>query len=420
MKYLDYELSGDSMRVDVNNLSKPLIELVKHKVLNMSKRSYDFLIIEIYKNNINFFQMVRNGGFSNQYFIEFQTEQNGEKKQYSKCVKVKEIFEYIELICIKNEIPDIRTWHDISYIFEHKKNDSIKELKKHKREISYYNYLGKTSIDQSLYSRYLKILKESTINYVDNICDDFLQKLVYEYIDKKKFKEIVELEKLNYCNSLLLETLADIYFKGYIANPDYKKAYRYYYNSMQRGNLKAYLKIAIMYKNGVYVRKNYRKYEKIINNIYQEIEGKRELLRGMSEILLEKSYIEKEKGNEEHYMKLVRNAKFLVEKEMSLMYKVNDSFKIVMDEYLKFNEINQYSNCLMDIPYLLKKPGTLKLVIQGEEIEIKSFYDNDKLIVKYIDNYFEGVFDFFYNAIYNNRYLSSYVNKIDYFIYYQE
>ena len=56
------------------------------------------------------------------------------------------------------------------------------------------------------------------------------------------------------------ECLGYIWYYGRTGEKDYKKAFECFSRMMEKGNPQAAYKVADMYKNGYYVKKDYRKY----------------------------------------------------------------------------------------------------------------------------------------------------------------
>ena len=64
--------------------------------------------------------------------------------------------------------------------------------------------------------------------------------------------------------------LGDLYLKDYIGKKNYDKAYQHYKMAAFYGNVLAKERIADMYKEGIYVKKDYARYVKIITELYEK------------------------------------------------------------------------------------------------------------------------------------------------------
>ena len=66
-----------------------------------------------------------------------------------------------------------------------------------------------------------------------------------------------------------IEGLGYIWYYGRTGTVDYEKAFRYF--SSLKHNIVAQYKVADMYKNGYYVEKDYKKYKRIIERLYEDV-----------------------------------------------------------------------------------------------------------------------------------------------------
>ena len=93
--------------------------------------------------------------------------------------------------------------------------------------------------------------------------------LADNFIMFKKYRKILEMYERYISNPYLQRLVADIAFYGYLGQRDLKKAYEMYLCSAKCGNFVAAYKLGLMYKNGIYVKKDFSTYKRIMTDIYE-------------------------------------------------------------------------------------------------------------------------------------------------------
>jgi tetratricopeptide (TPR) repeat protein len=116
-----------------------------------------------------------------------------------------------------------------------------------------------------------------------------------------------------------LEELGYVWYYGQNGEVDYAKAYEYYSKGAEAdGSLWCKLKIADMYKNGYYVRKNKRRYRKLIEEAYEEVRMRYGIGEPYPQIAFRLAGIRAEDGKTEEAAWLLKMAKKSLAERLSV------------------------------------------------------------------------------------------------------
>lgn len=209
-------------------------------------------------------------------------------------------------------------------------------------------------------------------------------------------------------------TLGELYESGKLGKPNYAKAYEYYLrasktepigdgssidNSFWQVHNDAKIRLAKMYKHGIYVKKDLDKYKDLINEAYEDVKDKDwAYIRYNS--LFAKAKLELEEGN--------------IEKGLEILYLAREEFwKLLVDlqeerDYELLNEMNELLYRYQELDYtdisaediteLLKKPITLGFMYDDVCHEITSRKDGEETVVEFKGNLYRNPIDFIMKA----------------------
>lgn len=206
--------------------------------------------------------------------------------------------------------------------------------------------------------------------------------------------------------------VADIYFNGALGYTDYKKAFEYFSRAAvaePNGDGKsletahkdvradAILKLAIMYKKGLYVAKSYDRYKELVSTLYQQskddkwYEERFSIRIEMAKILLNEG--EKEKGLE---------LLFEARKELCILvgnYGFNVEEFIAVNNFIYQNMEFDYMNIRpADVTYLFNKEGLLRFCYEKKPYLISIEMIDGHLLIKYADKYYSDPITFMEKA----------------------
>ena len=202
--------------------------------------------------------------------------------------------------------------------------------------------------------------------------------------------------------------LGYIWYYGRTGTVDYEKAY-YYFNKMAQSDpeetseydrYEARFKIADMYKNGYFVKKNYRRYKKIIEQLYSEILDSEDYSYG-TEVKIRLAAIREKEGETDEAIDLYLQAKDELAYRLSynrffgdinrMNWLINDLYKLIDIDLTDFD--------LYDLFYILKEEHTVTFKHRRRKREIESrLNDEGETNICFDDIWYRNISDFFIKA----------------------
>ncbi len=395
---------------DLSDTTK--IEEIKHSIANLKLSANSFVIVDLPPKKSSpylvFFQTVRERTFkhTNYYVYEIRvdisTPHGIQKKMYrADHQRKKDVLQAFEKICIQQTEPDLSEMEDITEkIFGGKKKDRQYDLAENL--ISQYLHSSlPTQIQQYRYEEALNHL--AMYNYYETNQSDLLRAEVYiQYEQYEKAKMIYE--SMTYHDSATYR-LASLICEGKFGKPDFKLAYEYFkHTTLLLDDLyqdKAKIKIARMYRDGKYLKQNYDKYLHIIKNLetkFTRSDAKFDLC--LPELYYELTLIEQKNGNLEKALHYCQYAKHIF---YEFAYcggavALKDAARVAKLFY-SLTDFDANNMELMDLIYLLEKPGTVIFSYRNTLYRVKAFVQNGRILVKFGDCYFNGATDFFLRTL---------------------
>ena len=201
------------------------------------------------------------------------------------------------------------------------------------------------------------------------------------------------------------ECLGYIWYYGRTGEVDYKKAFEYFSKCADKGNIVAKYKIADMYKNGYYVEKDQKKYEEIIEELYELMKddlrlGRVDVFFPYPEIWTRYAKILKNRGTKEDAAELYLEAKSILAERI----RINAFFgnlNIMMwliDDLYDIREFDNENFDFYDLYYLLKTPHKIKFRYENKDYSLESVMEGKECTVKFNDKWFHDRSEFFGKA----------------------
>lgn len=208
--------------------------------------------------------------------------------------------------------------------------------------------------------------------------------------------------------------LGELYESGKLGKPDHAKAYEYYLRASKTrpvGDGKSFdssyrsvhndakIRLAQMYKYGVYVKKDTEMYKQLINEAYEDINDKDWKSVRYSE-LFAKAKLELEEGNVENGLRILYLARdeyfFLLEyMQQRRDYELLDEMNTCLYRY---QEIDYTEISPKDITELLKKPLTISFLNDDIFYKISSYKDGEDMVIEFEGNLYRDPIDFIMKA----------------------
>lgn len=210
------------------------------------------------------------------------------------------------------------------------------------------------------------------------------------------------------------ECLGYIWYYGRTGERDYKKAFEYFSKMMDKGNLVATYKVADMYKNGYYVKKDKDKYEEMIEKLYSKVSKCRNLFDPVPEVYTRLARIRKEHGQIEDAVSLYLRAKdFLAQRiRYNAFFGNLNIMKWLIDDLYELIEFDNEYFDFYDMYYLLKKPHKIRFEYEDNEYQIESVIEGNECTVKFENKWFHSRDDFFMDAYINDAKLTTIYDEL--------
>ncbi|MBQ1386587.1 MAG: sel1 repeat family protein [Erysipelotrichales bacterium] len=206
--------------------------------------------------------------------------------------------------------------------------------------------------------------------------------------------------------------LGYIWYYGRTGKVDYEKAFHYFSKTLElketgikekdedirRMKQQASYKIADMYKNGYYVKKDYGKYVSMIEDLYDRVGN--EWYGPRSDIAVRLAGIRKEQGKTDEALELYYTAR-----EDLCEYLRHDRFfgnlnrmNWLVNDIYELTEFDETEFDLYDLFYLLKDEHTVTFEYREETHEIESRKTEEGMIIRFDEKWYKDIQDFFAKA----------------------
>ena len=195
-----------------------------------------------------------------------------------------------------------------------------------------------------------------------------------------------------------IQGLGYIWYYGRTGTIDYQKAFHYF--SSLKHNIVAQYKVADMYKNGYYVKKDYEKYKNIIETLYDEVKDIDNAYAPIPEIFTRLASIRKKEGKTDEAIYLYLEAKDV----LALRIENNPFFgnisimKYLIQDLYSLKAIDKNHIDLFDLFELLKNPVHISFYYDEEEHLIESVEENGNIVIHFDNKWYRTIDDFFEKA----------------------
>ena len=192
-----------------------------------------------------------------------------------------------------------------------------------------------------------------------------------------------------------IQGLGYIWYYGRTGTIDYQKAFHYF--SSLKHNIVAQYKVADMYKNGYYVKKDYEKYRQIIETLYDEVKDIDNAYAPIPEIFTRLASIRKKDGKTDEAIRLYLEAKDV----LALRIENNPFFgnisimKYLIQDLYSLKTIDKNNIDLFDLFELLKNPVHISFYYDEEEHLIESIEEDGNIVIHFDNKWYRTIDDFF-------------------------
>lgn len=208
--------------------------------------------------------------------------------------------------------------------------------------------------------------------------------------------------------------LGYIWYYGRTGERDYEKAFHYYSRSMRRGNINSAYKVADMYRNGYYVKKDQARYVSMIEELYQRVRNARDLFSSVPEIYTRLARIRKEQGRMEEAVDLYLYAKdFLAQRiRYNPFWGNRNIMKWLIEDLYDIIPLDPANIDLYDLFYILHRPTRVTFWYDEEEQHVESVLEDGACIICCNGKWFRTIDDFIGNGRIGDQLLTAIYNDL--------
>lgn len=195
-----------------------------------------------------------------------------------------------------------------------------------------------------------------------------------------------------------IQGLGYIWYYGRTGTVDYEKAFRYF--SSLKHNIVAQYKVADMYKNGYYVEKDYDKYKRIIERLYEDVKDMENPFAPVPEIFTRLASIRTKEGETDEAIRLYSEAKDVLAQRIEdnpffgnltiMKYLIKNLYELKAPDLKNID--------LFDLYELLTKPVKVSFMYDGEEFIVEALEEDGEVVINFDGKWFRTVDDFFAKA----------------------
>lgn len=199
--------------------------------------------------------------------------------------------------------------------------------------------------------------------------------------------------------------LGYIWYYGRTGEPDNKQAFECYSKAAERGSIVAEYKLADMYKNGYYVKKDYEKYKEIIEKLYEDVREAKYLSEPLPEIFTRLAAIRAGEGRKAEAAQLYLQAEdFLAQRIRYNPFFGNLSImKYLIEDLYKLLDFDWYDINFYDLYYALQSPVKVTYEYTADDgstrdVTVASKYEDGGAVVEFEGKWFRSIDAFFAKA----------------------
>ena len=195
-----------------------------------------------------------------------------------------------------------------------------------------------------------------------------------------------------------IQGLGYIWYYGRTGTVDYEKAFRYF--SSLKHNIVAQYKVADMYKNGYYVEKDYDKYKRIIERLYEDVKDMENPFAPVPEIFTRLASIRTKEGKTDEAIRLYCEAKDVLAQRIEdnpffgnltiMKYLIKNLYELKAPDLKNID--------LFDLYELLTKPVKVSFMYDGEEFIVEALEEDGEVIISFDGKWYRTTDDFFAKA----------------------
>lgn len=248
----------------------------------------------------------------------------------------------------------------------------------------YYRITNPDEDDQFMYTEALNYLIEETKE------SDYMTELGGFYYENKRFELALKYYEMaaEYGSLPAIVGLGYIWYYGRTGTRDYEKAFYYYDKARQMGDLSSEYKIADMYRNGYYVKKDEEKYKEIIRSMLPEVKGLRNCFMPVPEVYTRMARIYTEEGKTKEAIELYEKARIYLSQRIQIHPFFGDLniLNWMIQDYYQLCPFSVENMDIYDLYYIFRQEAIVRFTFDSKRYEVRGEKEENNIAI-----YFEGV-----------------------------
>ncbi|MCD8307788.1 MAG: hypothetical protein LUD51_06165 [Clostridia bacterium] len=419
---------GDESLYKLQAVSSPAFNRGKHdavfaKIMNEAAcmAAYDLYIIRVQINEseagINCICTAPSDKFAkmHQYDVVLVTEPDDpyeDSMAYITTMSREKMQEVFSMVCNEDRLPeDLDTWRDFSDVYFSGDYDEDEETEEEKRASRIINHKGFAYTEEDFFPAYWSLAREK---YMDTYSITISNTIMDQLWNHGRYETILRIFRDYQSDPVYAYYAAEVLFSGFTGVPDYAKAFEYYRFAVYRGEVRAYCKLAMMYRDGLGVEKDYDEYKRLLLEGYNAVLAcGKQYLPVISDILMELSKAGQACGNTKDAIKAISLAVDGNERVWAQGAGVTDKdAKCVEQLYSVKLFAKTKKRRLADFLYVLLKPCKVRFRIHDMQYTVESVASGGEVIVKYEGQYYKDPVQFMNRALTDGKPIRTYAKEM--------
>ncbi|MCD8294042.1 MAG: hypothetical protein LUE27_02180 [Clostridia bacterium] len=420
---------GDESCYKLQAVSSPAFNRKKHdavfaKIMNEAAgmAAYDLYVIRVNieesETGIGCICTALSDKFSKMYMYDVVvvTEPDDpyeDSKAYITTMSREKMQETFSLVCNEDRLPeDLDAWRDFSdvYFSGDDDDDEDKKTEEEKRASRIIRHKGFAYTEEDFFPAYWSLARDK---YMDTYSITISNSIMDPLWSHGRYETILRIFRQYQADPVYAYYAAEVLFNGFTGEPDYAKAFEYYRFAVYRGEVRAYCRLAIMYRDGLGVKKDYNEYKRLLLEGYNKVlECGKQYLPVIADTMLELSRAGQACGNAKDALKAISLIADSNENAWIHGAGVSKTDVKCMEQMYSLKPFAKSKRRLADFLYILQKPCKVRFTIRGKKHTAEALESGGEVIVAYEGQYYKDPVQFINRAEIDEKPVKSYVKEL--------
>ncbi|MCD8286884.1 MAG: hypothetical protein LUD50_06650 [Clostridia bacterium] len=303
---------------------------------------------------------------------------------------------------------DLDKWEDITVSFYGgRKKDETDEEKRVSKIGSNYKIAFS---DEEYFPEYWSVVRDRYMDTYSIITSELMMDKLWSH---GQYEKILQIFQENQSDPVYACYAGDVMFSGFVGAPDYAKACEYYRFAVYRGCVRGFYNLAIMYRDGLGVEKDYNEYKRILLQGYNAVmECGKQCLPVIADVMLELSRAGQACGKTKDAIKAVSLAVDGNECVWTQGAEVSETDIKCVEQLYSLKSFSRSKRRLADFLYVLREPCKVCFRIHGMEHTAEAVASGEEVVVAYEGQYYKDAADFMNRAEIDGNPIRTYAKEL--------